>query len=346
MKKFMKKFILSMVVMFMFAISSLSAQSTTCNASIGDNWFAGVNVGTVAPVGHSFDWAEHNWLGDYHKEFGIEVGKWITPVTALGVSYEVQGDLNDSKTWADMGLVTADAHFNLTNLFAGYKGTPRRFEVEAIPSVGFVHYYGNIYPAPHRFMAAGRFAISANYNFGKNREWAVYVRPGIEYIDRVRHYNGLFDVRAGVTYKFKGTKSKSHNFVLCPYSVTQSDYDALSAELKACQEAPAKVVRQEVEVVKEVPVESASTVVINFEQGKADLTSDSKEVLDKISGNATIVASASPEGGKSFNQTLSERRAEAIKLYLENRGVKVTSAEGVGVTGNNSNRIAIVTYKK
>lgn len=339
----MKKFIFMLIAMFTLAISAANAQVTTKNASFGDNWFVGLNIGAISYVDHSFDWAKHDWLGNYHKEFGVEVGKWITPVVGLGLSYEAVGGVNSSKTWADMGLTTADAHFNLTNLFAGYKGTPRAFEVELIPSVGFANYYGDAYPAPHRFMALGRAAVSANYNFGADKQWAVYVRPAIQYVDRVRHYNGLFDVRVGVTYKFKGTKSKAHNFVACPYAVTQADYDKALAEIDALKNAPANVVTQNVEVVKEVSVNAPENLyTVSFAQNSAVLTDEAKAILDRVPANATVdvAGSTSPEGTSVRNEALAQERADAVAKYLANRGVTVSKA-----VGGEAGRVAIVSVK-
>ena len=87
------------------------------------------------------------------------------------------------------------------------------------------------------------------------------------------------------------------------------------------------------------------TYIVTFAKSKADLTNAAKANLDKITGTVVIEASASPEGTTKFNQKLSEDRANAVKSYLESRGVKVTKATGLGVVGNESNRIAIVTVQ-
>ncbi|MBQ2060998.1 MAG: OmpA family protein, partial [Prevotella sp.] len=58
-----------------------------------------------------------------------------------------------------------------------------------------------------------------------------------------------------------------------------------------------------------------------------------------------IVGTASPEGSAEKNQILSQDRANAVKSYLEGRGVIVDSAVGKGVQGTTSNRLAIVTVK-
>ena len=65
--------------------------------------------------------------------------------------------------------------------------------------------------------------------------------------------------------------------------------------------------------------------------------------LDKVTGKVNVVATASPEGGKNYNQRLSERRAEAVAKYLRDRNVEVVSTEGLGVVGRESGRVAVIT---
>lgn len=340
MKKFLSILILSIVCL-------IGNAQTVQSPGFGDGWFAGVNVGAISHIDHSFDWAKHDWLGNYEKEFGVEVGKWLTPVTGVALSYEAIRDINNSKTWADMGTTTGDIHFNLSNLFAGYKGTPRTFEVEFIPSVGFVHYYGDVHPRLHEYMAFGRAALSADFNFGNDKQWTIYVRPAIQYIDRLRHYNGLFDVRAGVTYKFKGTKSKSHNFVISPYSITKAEYDKVVSENRKLRNAPAKVVEKVVEKVVTKTV-SENTYIVMFALGDSCLSDDARNTLDKIPEGSyvSVEGYASPDGPFDLNLELSEYRADVVADYLESRGVHVRSAVGHGSTDDFlSNRIAIVTVE-
>ena len=67
-------------------------------------------------------------------------------------------------------------------------------------------------------------------------------------------------------------------------------------------------------------------------------------VKSKLS-TVKINATASPEGSKTYNQKLSERRAEAVKNYLTERNVTVVEATGLGVESKESNRIAMVTIQ-
>lgn len=87
--------------------------------------------------------------------------------------------------------------------------------------------------------------------------------------------------------------------------------------------------------------------IVTFAQGEAELSDLDKQVLDKIDRRATvdIDAYASPEGSKDLNQQLSEKRAAAVKAYLEGRGVKVGQTQSKGADDKYSNRIAIVTVR-
>lgn len=329
-----KLFAIFMLCMSFIMVNAQNLESS----SLRDNWFVGANVGAIAPVDHSFDFANHSGLKAYRSEVGVEVGRWITPVIGLGATGEFQINTTGSKTAFDAGTYLGDLHVNLSNLFAGYKGAPRTWEFEAIPSIGVIHYYGDV-TGPHRFYAMGRAALSANYNFGKHKEWTAYVRPGIQYADRFRHYNGQFDVRIGVTYKFKN-KNKTHSFTYSPYTVTQADYDAALA--KATKEP--QVVTNVVEKTINVPTLIGDTRIVTFGFNSSELSPNAKQILDAIPTNVKVAldAYASPEGTEKYNMNLSAQRAEVVKTYLMRRGINVVNVDCHGAENDYSNRIVIV----
>ena len=103
------------------------------------------------------------------------------------------------------------------------------------------------------------------------------------------------------------------------------------------------------EVIKEVPKEKVTYVqsmyVVTFPVNSAEIGN-----LDELNGiqkgaNVEIVAYASPEGKSSANQKLSQKRAEAVAKYLQDKGVNVTRIVAKGADSSHSNRIAIVTVK-
>lgn len=104
------------------------------------------------------------------------------------------------------------------------------------------------------------------------------------------------------------------------------------------------------EVIKEVPAKAEvsyvqSTYVVTFPFNSAEIGNVAE--LDGIAkgANVEIVAYASPEGKNSVNQKLSQKRAEAVAKYLQDRGVNVTRIVAKGADTNHANRIAIVTVK-
>jgi hypothetical protein len=69
---------------------------------------------------------------------------------------------------------------------------------------------------------------------------------------------------------------------------------------------------------------------VNFKYDSDELTPQSREILDAVAATVRnrppraleVGGHASAEGDTSYNQDLSERRAEAVRAYLVERGVK------------------------
>ena len=89
-----------------------------------------------------------------------------------------------------------------------------------------------------------------------------------------------------------------------------------------------------------------NTWIVRFAFDSSELTNDAKTILDGIGQDAIvdIVAEATNEGSKDYNKKLSQKRANVVKSYLENRGLRVNSAVGVGASETGS-RIAVVKIK-
>ena len=344
----MKKFF-TLIIAFVMTIGLANAQ-TVEGSKLFDNTFVSVSGGGITTnlttTHRTFFW---NGVKDITKGIrpvaALEIGKYVTPV--IGFSFEGQAMFNTtgSKTIVDQSNVIANLKVNLSNLIGGYPGQPRFVEVVAVPGLGWGHDYGNIY-FDRNYLT---YNVGAEVNFNIAEHWQINLKPAAVW----NNYNNMlrFDRRnlqarvlAGVTYKFS-------NFKLCPYTVTAAEYNTLQNKVKELQDALAKKpteVEKEVVVEKEVIVEKnvgvQNTYIVQFAQNSYKLDADAKAELDKIGENSIvdIVATASPEGGKLYNKVLSQKRADAVKAYLENRGVKVANAEGLGVVGKSSNRIAIV----
>ena len=121
----------------------------------------------------------------------------------------------------------------------------------------------------------------------------------------------------------------------------QDEIERLNYELST---KPKEVVR---EIIKKVPSKVSEKEVVFFAFDSSNLEDSSKDVLNTIKEGSTVTITgfASPEGTAEHNLKLSQDRADAVKAYLENRGVKVESAQGMGVQGEATNRVVIVRLK-
>ena len=153
------------------------------------------------------------------------------------------------------------------------------------------------------------------------------IDPGIDYSwSRYRHTRTFM---VGVKINFGGSKKKK---------ATPQYIDR-----EVIKEVP--VIK---EVVKEVPGKTTfvqSTYVVTFPVNSAEIGNTSELDGIKSGSNVEIVAYASPEGKSSVNQQLSQKRADAVAKYLQNKGVNVTRIIAKGADTNHANRIAIVTVK-
>lgn len=153
------------------------------------------------------------------------------------------------------------------------------------------------------------------------------IDPGIDY--RWSRYPHTRTFMVGVKINFGGSKKKK---------ATPQYIDR-----EVIKEVP--VIK---EVVKEVPRKTTfvqSTYVVTFPVNSAEIGNTSELDGIKSGSNVEIVAYASPEGKSSVNQQLSQKRADAVAKYLQNKGVNVTRIIAKGADTNHANRIAIVTVK-
>ena len=343
----MKKFILIFVAMFTFATSMFAQEQAnyTGSSKFTDN----VSVTVQGGVLTSFDnfYSGHTAMAPIAL---VGVDKYVNPWFGIGVEARTligtgNGSYN-TKTVFDWVNLSGYAKFNVLNMFS-YNGERRTFEPVVYTGLGWGHSTACL----HTNQATYRAGVELNLNLGKEKAWGIVLNPSVVWGGmtdyKLNKHNGSFELTAGVVYHFK-TSNGTRTFAK-PRLYSQSEIDALNARIKELDSRPVAVK----EVIKNVPATNSTagvnvvekTYIVTFAKSKADLTNAAKANLDKITGTVVIEASASPEGTTKFNQKLSEDRANAVKSYLESRGVKVTKATGLGVVGNESNRIAIVTVQ-
>lgn len=349
--------------------ASASAQRTVVTASKAtDNIYVGVNAGVTAPT------TKHSVFGNLSPELGVRVGKNFT--TVFGVAVDATMHFSsmptefNTKTWVDNTNISLLGTANLSNLFAGYKGEPRTFEVIALGGFGWGHMFGVEEKAN---ALTSKAAIDFALNLGKAKALQVYLEPSITYglqgwVDDYAANNTMkydinrsgFSVKLGVNYKF-GNSNGTHNFAVEQVR-DQAEIDALNAQINAARceadAAKAAAAKKDAEIArlkkalsdcenKPAPVVETKAANLQpsvvFAQGKSVVERSQMSNVEMIAKymknnpNAKIKISgyASPEGSKELNQKLSEKRAAAVKDILVKK-YKISAdrleTEGLGAT--------------
>ena len=360
---------------------TVSAQTVTESKAF-DNIYVGVNGGVATYT------TGNRWMSNLMPNFGVRVGRYFTPVFGLAVEGNAYlknrirhntpipfNKTNRVGYWQNSTTIKSTnvsllGTVNLCNLFAGYKGEPRTFEVTALYGLGWEHTFGTAPEVERQGVPAGvgakqhwnrmtsKAGLDFALNLGKAKAVQVYLEPSITWAFNHERdvneptyniHNSFVQLNAGVVYKFKNSNG-THNFKLARL-YDQDEIDRLNGIINDLRNRKPEVKEVIKEVVKEVPVGKEvrvdDLVFVTFAQGKSTLTADAKKALDGVKEGAhvQIVGTASPEGPAALNQKLSENRANVVAEYLKGRGVIVDEAVGKGVQGNTSNRLAIVYVK-
>lgn len=278
----MKKLVLMLAAASMAA--SVSAQ-TVAESKAFDNVYVGINGGVATKT------TGHKWLSDLDPNAGLRIGRYFTPVFGLAV----EGNAYFSnKPWHSTGTAVRATNVsllgtvNLSNLFGGYKGEPRAFEVSALYGLGWMHVFTNVKAATEnqRNRMTSKAALDFAFNFGSAKQFQFYVEPSINfaflgqartkqvvatgtvppiaYADHDTYgyktasqagqpayniNNSFVQLNAGLVYKFKNSNG-THNFtIVTPRD--QAEIDALNAQINELRNRKPEVITKE--VVKEVP---------------------------------------------------------------------------------------------
>ena len=346
----MKK-LFSIMIAFV-AMFTMNAQTFESSRFI-DNTYFRVEGGATA-LTHPKCKEYKNWGHTIQGVIGAEVGKWITP--KFGVAFEGDfgirngseaGKFNDEDKAHSFNYinVTGLTKFNVSNIFAGWN--PNR-KVEFVLATGPMWIHG--FPGRGYVNDFGvKFKAEVNYNV--TERWQLNLIPEFNYNltgadestgehHKFDVYNSWYGLKVGVTYKI------GKQFTECPYKYTQADVDALNEQINELRARKPKVIEKDVikEVVKKEYI-GLDEVIITFEKESSELTDIAKAVLNKIIEYSTVVTyiqgDASYDGNAKFNENLANARAESVKKYLEDNGVKVISADGK-MTGS---RIATIYVK-
>lgn len=334
------------------AMFTMNAQTFESSRFI-DNTYFRVEGGATA-LTHPGCNKYENWGHTIQGVIGAEVGKWITP--KFGVAFEGDfgirngseaGKFNDEDKAHSFNYinVTGLTKFNVSNIFAGWNPN-RKVEfvlatgpmwIHGFPGWGYVNDFGIKFKAEVNYNVTERWQLNLIPEFNYNLTGADESTGEHPKFDVCNSWYGL---KVGVTYKI------GKQFTECPYKYTQADVDALNEQINELRARKPKVVEKEVikEVVKKEYI-GLDEVIITFEKESSELTDIAKAVLNKIIEYSTVVTyiqgDASYDGNAKFNENLANARAESVKKYLEDNGVKVINADGK-MTGS---RIATIYVK-
>jgi outer membrane protein OmpA-like peptidoglycan-associated protein len=341
--------------------ATVNAQNTAITSNkFGDNWYVGINGGISTTL------TKQHPDGGFFKAIaptaGLRVGKNLTTVFGLALDGDVHFKSNEkwasaSKTFIEDLNLDLMGTFNLSNLFAGYKGEPRNFEVIGLGGFGWTHQFGSY--ASRVNGIESRVALDFAFNLGAEKAWQVYVEPSLTYglhawaegqdlqvPFKYNINNAFFSLKAGVNYKF-GNSNGSHNFVKAQLrdqaeidglnakiNELRADNDAKSGQLSAkdqqiadLQKKLADCEARPVQIVENVKKETVLQPIVIFRQGKSTIDPAqyaSVEMVAKYMRNhpeakVLVRGYASPEGDAELNQRLSVARAEAVQTALINR---------------------------
>lgn len=351
----------------LMAAATLSAQ-TVLESKTFDNVYIGINGGLATKA------TGHAWLKDMNPNVGLRIGRNFTPVFGLAAESNVYFKNTNGHTTGTVvnGMNTSLlGTTNLTNLFGGYKGEPRLFELTALYGLGWGHVFGHPTKAYKVDMLTSKAALDFGFNLGQKKAWQLYIEPAMIWALNGNGYQGVkydvnrasFQLNVGLVYKFRNSNG-SHNFVVAQLR-DQAEIDALNdqindlrGELAGKDDEMAAKDRQIAELKQQLAdcqnqtttaCERLQPVVI-FRQGKstidraqyASIELIAKYMKDNQDAKVEIKGYASPEGSAKFNQKLSQARANAVKKALVKRyniSADRIEAKGMGATNKLSERV-------
>lgn len=357
----MKKFIA--VIVACLTCSGIYAQRAYEGANLGDNWSIGIHAGVTTPLTHSA------FFPNMRATWGLGIGKQLTPFFGMGVEAMTSINTTASKTAFDNTNVSLLTSVNLSNLFAGYWGTPRLFEIETVAGLGWLHYAQN--GDGDRNSISSKLGLNFNFNLGETKAWTIGIKPALVYDlnacgERNVGFNAnraAWEITAGLKYHFRCSNGKHHISFAKLYD--QAEVDVLNeqvnnlrqtnadqeAELTAANQRNAELEQQLADCKNQGPVIVTDTItshkktlesVVTFRQGGVSVVASQTPNVERIAtylknhekATVSIKGYASPEGKAEVNARIARQRAEAVRNMLVKRYKIAESritAEGQGV---------------
>lgn len=259
----MKK-VFTLVATALIAVATNQAQAQALSGNkFFDNWSVGVNVGATSPITpytwkpsafkKNLEYKDHrnvegfSWDGfrkGTRMTFGLELTKQWNPMFATGLEGVAYVNTTPSKTAIDQLSGLFFTKFNLTNIFCGYKGAPRTFELQARAGMS----WNAIFVSGKREdvdALGAKVGLDFDFNLGKRKAWTLSFKPSANYnLDDQFYYqpaskNGLrfdknalrIEMQAGLTYHFSNSNGAHHFLKVRPYN--QGEVDRLNKKIDA-----------------------------------------------------------------------------------------------------------------
>ena len=366
----MKKFLMVLAIASVSVAGMAQSETPEMKYSVAtnsfwSNWFIQANVAGTAfyNSGETPLHLDKSPLKGFRNNLGLSVavGKWFTP--GLGLRTKVNGiwgrtvlsddkEFNASKYWQ----ANEQALFNLSNMLCGYN--PNRVW-NFIPYIGAGIARNMSYDTYSMGLQAGllnefrlsrKFALNLDFSFGVH-EPDFDGDPSAAGTDAdrmsLKSKDRDFNLEIGLTYNLgKATWNKTPD-VDALNALHQSQLDALNAQLAdanaenerlndliknhKCPEAKTPV------TVKEVAAAPVS-VFFNINKSKIASRKDLQNVkaMTETNKDAKFVVTGyadSKTGSASYNQKLSQKRAEAVANELVKMGVSRDNIEIVAKGG-------------
>lgn len=341
-----------MFALLISAVVGVNAQTAYQSTKVFDNVSVGVTGGISSPL-------NFNSVTPFNTNFGIRLQKDFTPVVGVqaeGLAF-VNGNhfANDVNTWVKATNVGVNGVLNLSNLIGGYKGSPRVFEVSTLTGIGWLYKWDT----SSNYLSS-KTGVDLAFNLGNEKQHSIVLTPAVYWnlssgngVEFNRNHAQLA-VNVAYVYHFK-TSNGTHHFKTHDIGLLNDEINKLKEELVNEGKKNQSLIEKNTKLNSQLAALNSKGDTLNmkwvveFEQGKSELSSKAKEELKNVIDAkklVCVVAKASPEGSKDTNKKLSDERAAVVTKYLTDNGVTVKKSEGVGAESKYSNRVVLITLSK